>query len=85
MDTSTFTYSAGVAAHLVYFGVAIAAGLVFVAIYVAVTPHRLRSWPSRHYLKRLAMIDMAFGNADFHRDRFIALSPEDGVPAGAAP
>ena len=35
-----------------------------------------------HYLKRLVMIDVAFGNADFHRDRFIALSPEDGVAAG---
>lgn len=30
-----------------------------------------------HYLKRLAMIDMSFGNADFHRGRFIALSDAD--------
>lgn len=27
-----------------------------------------------HYLKRLIMIDMAFGNADHHRSRFAALS-----------
>ncbi|MDD0838221.1 acyl-CoA dehydrogenase [Curvibacter sp. HBC61] len=27
-----------------------------------------------HYLKRLSMIDMAFGNADFQRDRFMALT-----------
>ena len=40
MDTSSFDYSAGVTAHLVYFGVAIVAVLVFVAIYIAVTPHR---------------------------------------------
>lgn len=40
MDTTSFDYSAGVIAHLMYFGVAIAAVLVFVAIYVAVTPHR---------------------------------------------
>ena len=29
-----------------------------------------------HYLKRLSMIDLAYGNADFQRDRFIALSDE---------
>ncbi|QHE84472.1 acyl-CoA dehydrogenase family protein [Hydrogenophaga sp. BPS33] len=29
-----------------------------------------------HYLKRLSMIDLAFGNADHQRDRFIALSDE---------
>ncbi|CAN5794898.1 DUF350 domain-containing protein [soil metagenome] len=40
MDTSSFDYSAGVTAHLVYFGIAIVAVLVFVAIYIAVTPHR---------------------------------------------
>jgi putative membrane protein len=41
MDTtSTFSYSAGVTAHLVYFGIACVAVLMFVAIYVAVTPHR---------------------------------------------
>src|SRR5471030_2945334 len=39
MNTSSFDYSA-VTAHLMYFGVAIAAVLVFVAIYIAVTPHR---------------------------------------------
>ncbi|MDT4865978.1 Crotonobetainyl-CoA dehydrogenase [compost metagenome] len=27
-----------------------------------------------HYLKRLSMIDLAYGNADFQRDRFSALS-----------
>jgi alkylation response protein AidB-like acyl-CoA dehydrogenase len=27
-----------------------------------------------HYLKRLAMIDVAFGNADFHRSRYAELS-----------
>lgn len=40
MDTSSFDYSAGVTAHLVYFGIAIAAVLAFVAVYIAVTPHR---------------------------------------------
>jgi alkylation response protein AidB-like acyl-CoA dehydrogenase len=35
-----------------------------------------------HYLKRLAMIDTAYGNADFQRDRFIALS--DAVPAAVS-
>ncbi len=34
-----------------------------------------------HYLKRLAMIDLAFGNADFHRDRYIALSDAAEVTA----
>ena len=40
MNNGLFDYSAGVTAHLMYFGVAIAAVLVFVAIYIAVTPHR---------------------------------------------
>ena len=40
MDTSSFDYSAGVTAHLMYFGVALVAVLLFVAIYIAVTPHR---------------------------------------------
>jgi putative membrane protein len=40
VDTTSFNYSAGVEAHLLYFGIAIAAVLVFVAIYVAITPHR---------------------------------------------
>ena len=40
MDTSSFDYSAGVTAHLMYFGVALVAVLVFVAVYIAVTPHR---------------------------------------------
>jgi putative membrane protein len=40
VDTTSFNYAAGVEAHLLYFGVAIAAVLVFVAIYVAVTPYR---------------------------------------------
>ncbi len=35
-----FDYSASVVAHLLYFGLACAAVLVFVAIYVAITPHR---------------------------------------------
>ena len=38
MDTTSFNYSAGVEAHLLYFGIAIAAVLVFVAIYIAITP-----------------------------------------------
>lgn len=33
-----------------------------------------------HYLKRLSMIDMAFGNADFQRDRFMALT-DAALPA----
>ena len=36
MDVTSFDYSAGVLAHLMYFGVAIVAVLVFVAIYIAV-------------------------------------------------
>ena len=40
MDISSFDYSAGVTAHLMYFGVALVAVLVFVAVYIAVTPHR---------------------------------------------
>ena len=40
MDTSLLSYSlTGIVAHLVYFGIATAAVLVFVAIYVTVTPH----------------------------------------------
>lgn len=40
MDTSLLSYSmTGIVAHLVYFGIAIAAVVVFVAIYVTVTPH----------------------------------------------
>ncbi len=40
MDTSSFNYSAAVVAHLQYFGIAIVATVLFVAIYVTVTPHR---------------------------------------------
>jgi putative membrane protein len=40
MDVSTFDYSSAIAAHLIYFGIAIVATVVFVAIYVTVTPHR---------------------------------------------
>jgi putative membrane protein len=40
MDTTTFDYSSAIVAHLVYFGIAIVATVVFVAIYVTVTPHR---------------------------------------------
>ena len=40
MDATSFDYSAGVMAHLAYFGVAIVAVLVFVGVYIAVTPHR---------------------------------------------
>jgi len=40
MDISSFDYSSAIVAHLAYFGVAIIATAVFVAIYVAVTPHR---------------------------------------------
>lgn len=40
MDTSSFDYSSAVVAHLQYFGIAIVATVVFVAIYVTVTPHR---------------------------------------------
>lgn len=41
MDTSLLSGSlAGIVAHLVYFGIACLAVVVFVAIYVAVTPHR---------------------------------------------
>jgi putative membrane protein len=40
MDTSSFDYSSAIAAHLVYFGIAIVATVIFVAIYVTVTPHR---------------------------------------------
>lgn len=40
MDTSSFDYSSAVVAHLAYFGIAIVATVLFVAIYVTVTPHR---------------------------------------------
>ncbi len=41
MDTSLLSGSlAGIVAHLAYFGIACLAVVVFVAIYVAVTPHR---------------------------------------------
>jgi putative membrane protein len=40
MDTSFLSYSlTGIVAHLVYFGIASVAVVVFVAIYVMVTPH----------------------------------------------
>jgi putative membrane protein len=40
MDSSLLSYSlTGIVAHLVYFGIASVAVVVFVAIYVAVTPH----------------------------------------------
>lgn len=40
MDTSLLSYSlTGIAAHLVYFAIASVAVVVFVAIYVTVTPH----------------------------------------------
>src|SRR5438045_5878423 len=40
MDMPSFDYSSAIAAHLAYFGIAIVATVVFVAIYVMVTPHR---------------------------------------------
>ena len=40
MDTTSFDYSSAITAHLVYFGIAIVATVVFVGIYVMVTPHR---------------------------------------------
>ena len=40
MDSSLLSYSlTGIVAHLVYFGIASVAVVVFVAIYVTVTPH----------------------------------------------
>ena len=40
MDTSLLSYSlSGIVAHLVYFGVAMVAVGLFVAIYITVTPH----------------------------------------------
>ncbi len=40
MDTSLLSYSLeGIVAHLVYFGIAIVAVVVFVAVYVTVTSH----------------------------------------------
>ncbi len=40
MDPTAFDYSSAITAHLVYFGIAIVATVLFVAIYVTVTPHR---------------------------------------------
>lgn len=40
MDISSFDYSSAIVAHFVYFGIAIVATVLFVAIYVTVTPHR---------------------------------------------
>ena len=40
MDATVFDYSSAITAHLVYFGIAIVATVLFVAIYVTVTPHR---------------------------------------------
>ena len=40
MDISSFDYSTAIVAHLVHFGIAIVATILFVAIYVTVTPHR---------------------------------------------
>jgi putative membrane protein len=40
MDTTSFNYSTAIVAHLEYFGIAIVATVLFVAIYVMVTPHR---------------------------------------------
>ncbi|MGJ7609658.1 MULTISPECIES: acyl-CoA dehydrogenase family protein [unclassified Variovorax] len=38
-----------------------------------------------HYLKRLTMIDTAYGNADFQRDRFIALTDAAAPAARETP
>lgn len=40
MDTTSFDYSSAITAHFIYFGIAIVATVVFVAIYVMITPHR---------------------------------------------
>lgn len=40
MDSTSFNYTSAIVAHLSYFGIAIVATVVFVAIYVMVTPHR---------------------------------------------
>jgi len=40
MNTTSFDYSSAIVAHLLYFGIAIVATVLFVAIYVTVTPHR---------------------------------------------
>lgn len=40
MNSNSFDYSSAIVAHLVYFGIAIVATSLFVAIYVTVTPHR---------------------------------------------
>jgi putative membrane protein len=40
MDTTSFSYSSAIVAHLAYFGIAIVAIVAFVTIYIAVTPHR---------------------------------------------
>lgn len=40
MDTTSFDYSSAITAHFTYFGIAIVATVLFVAIYVMITPHR---------------------------------------------
>ncbi len=40
MDMSSFDYSTAITAHLIYFAIAIVATVVFIAIYVMLTPHR---------------------------------------------
>jgi putative membrane protein len=40
MDIGSFDYSSAIVAHLMYFGIAIVATVIFVTIYVTVTPHR---------------------------------------------
>ena len=40
MDPTSFDYSSAITAHFTYFGIAIVATVVFVAIYVMITPHR---------------------------------------------
>ena len=40
MDSTSFDYSSAITAHFIYFGIAIVATVVFVAIYVMITPHR---------------------------------------------
>jgi putative membrane protein len=40
MDLTSFDYSSAIVAHLSYFGIAIVATVVFVGIYVMVTPYR---------------------------------------------
>ena len=40
MDTTSFDYSSAITAHFTYFAIAIVATVIFVAIYVMITPHR---------------------------------------------